>query len=141
MVSKDNIITMHYHSERTVRFLSPAYEFKPHGRLHWLQCWMWRMLFKMKALEAYFDQREEYKKITIDRGSVAKNLLEAYSKSFPRNKPRQVYMGHKQFEELSGNHLDHYLVGFSFAAPMSIDGKAFDLPITVLSNMDGVLIV
>ena len=140
-MSKDNIITMHYYDERTVRFLSPAYEFKPHGRLQWLQLWMWRMLFKMKALEAYFDQRTEYKKVIIDRGSVAKNLLEAYSKSFPRNKPRQVYMGHKQFEELTGNHLEHYLVGFSFAVPMAMDGKAFDLPITVLSNMDGVLII
>lgn len=137
----DNIITMHYHSEKTVRVLSPAYEFKPHGRLQWLQLWMWRMLFKMKALEAYFDQRTDYKKVIIDRGSVAKNLLEAYCKSFPRNKPRQVYMGHKQFEELAGNHLDHYLVGFTFDINMNWEGRVFNLPITVLSNMDGVLIV
>ena len=137
----DNIITMHYYNEKTVRFLSPAYEFKPHGRLQWLQLWMWRMLFKMNALEAYFDQRTEYQKVVIDRKSVAKNLFEAYHKSFPNNKPRQVYMGHQQFEELTGNRLDHYFVGFTFDIDMNWERRAFNLPITVLSNMDGVLIV
>ena len=137
----DNFITMHYFDEETVRFLTPAYEFKPHGRLQWLQLWMWRMLFKMKALEAYFDQKTEYKKVIIDRGSVAKNLLAAYHKSFPRNMPRQVYMGHKQFEELTGKQLEHYLVGFTFDIDMNWEGRVFNLPITVLSNMDGVLII
>lgn len=137
----DNIITMHYYNEKTVRFLSPAYEFKPHGRLQWLQLWMWRMLFKMNALEAHFDQRTEFKKVVIDRKSVAKNLLEAYRKSFPDRRPRQVYMGHKQFEELAHNHLEHHLVGFAFDVPMSYNGTVFNLPITVLPNMDGVLIV
>ena len=137
----DNFITMHYYDEETVRFLTPAYEFKPHGRLQWLQRWMWRMLFKMEALEDHFDQKTEYKKVIIDRGSVAKNLLAAYHESFPRNKPRQVYMGHKQFEELTGNHLDHYLVGFTFDIDMNWEGRVFNLPITVLSNMDGVLII
>lgn len=137
----DNIITMHYYDEKTVRFLSPAYEFKPHGRLQWLQLWMWRMLFKMEALEAHFDQRTEYQKVIIDRKSVAKNLLEAYRKSFPDRQPRQVYMGHKQFEELTYNHLEHHLVGFSFDISMNWERTVFNLPITVLPNMDGVLIV
>ena len=137
----ENIIQMHYYNEKTVRFLSPAYEFKPHGKLQWLQLWMWRMLFKMNALEAHFDQRTEYQKVIIDRKSVAKNLLEAYRKSFPNKQPRQVYMGHKQFEELAYNQLEHHLVGFAFDVPMSYNGTVFNLPITVLPNMDGVLIV
>ena len=137
----ENIIQMHYYNEKTVRFLSPAYEFKPHGKLQWLQLWMWRMLFKMNALEAHFDQRTEYQKVIIDRKSVAKNLLEAYRKSFPNKQPRQVYMGHKQFEELAYNQLEHHLVGFAFDVPMGYNGTVFNLPITVLPNMDGVLIV
>lgn len=140
-MSKDNIIEMHYYDERTIRFLSPAYEFKPHGRLKWLQLWMWRMLFKMNALEAYFDQRTEFKKVTINRDSVAKNLLEMYYNCFPRNKPRQVYMGHEQFKELTGNCLEHRLVSFRFDINMNWERKVFNLPITVLSNMDGVLII
>jgi hypothetical protein len=133
---------MYYRNQTTFTIETPAYDFEPKGKLKWLQRFMWNMLFKMEAIQQHYDTKTEVKKVLIDRGSVADNLLKSYRSWFNYGKkPTRVYMGHEQFEELSYNHLEHHLVGFNFTVPMSYNRTVFDLPIEVLPNMNGVLIV
>ena len=137
-----NTITMSYTKEQYIPFLTDAVEFRPTGRLQFFQKWLWKALRKMGALKPYWDQTVEVKRVHIDRKDFCKRLVDSYFKCFPsHDRPKQVYMGPREFQELAM--LKEYEHGgiFTFGVRMGYSGKLFDLPITVVPHMNGVLII
>jgi hypothetical protein len=136
-----NKISMAYTTEKTKLVLTPAYEFRPVGRFIFLQKWLWQWLMKFGALKQHWDETVECKRVDIDRDDFGNRLWEAYSKCFPYTKPKQVFMGPDEFEELARTSQYENRVPFTFDIKMGYNGLLFDLPVTVVPHMNGVLIV
>lgn len=129
-----------------IPFSTPAFEFKPKGKFLFLKKWMWKKLHEWKQLDHHYDHTIQYRTVSIDRVRVADRLLTAYKYCFPYNmRPTRVYIGPEEFDELVGgfNNVRQILqfdveMGFGYGK----DGyHIFNIPITVLPHMKGVLIV
>jgi hypothetical protein len=134
-----NIVTMSYLEETLTPFRTDAYELKPNGRLAFFQKWMWKLLHKMDVLKPYWDTSVEIKRVLIDTKKFADDLIDAYGKCFPHSRPKHVYMGPAEFERLA---MDEWNGGmFTFDIKLGYNGVLFNLPVTVVPHMNGVLII
>jgi hypothetical protein len=96
---------------------------------------------KFGALRSHWGELTEYKRIDIDTSDFGEQLWVAYSKCWPhRTKPKQVFMGPEEFEKLIHQSYKNQ-VPFTFDIKMGYNGTLFNLPITVVPHMNGVLIV
>lgn len=142
---RDNIITMSFYKETRVPVLTNSFEFVPKGRFKFLQIWMWKLLLKMNALKPFWQDQNKVERVHINRMDFAKNLWEAYGRCFPYmdRKPKKVYMGPHEFTELAHSHIDSNILrsAFTFDAEMKYNGYVFNLPITIVPHMNGVLIL
>lgn len=100
------------HKER--RFMLPVknhYEFKPKGRLQFLQHWAWNLLLhRFKALEQAQEEHVEYTRHVIDTNDVVErlirqriNLLRGYNKE-----PTEVLIGSEDFAEMMNSPRFHH---------------------------------
>lgn len=137
-----NYVTMSFYNEKTTMLQTAAYEFKPYGRFAFVQKMLWKLLLKMNVLKQYWDPQLNVKRVNINTKDFSKRLLEYYNRSFPdRVRPSKVYMGPKEFDRLAHlSYKDQYSI-FTFNVEMGYNGKLFNLPITVIPHMNGVLIV
>lgn len=134
-------ISMTYTREIPKYVLTSAYEFHPTSKFTFLQKWFWNWLIKLGALKQYWNEKISYVRIDIDQNDFANRLWEAYSKCFPYNtKPKQVFLGPDEFQELISQQYDNKLP-FTFDITMGYSGTLFNLPVTVIPHMKGVLIV
>ena len=137
---RDNIITMSFYKETRVPVLTDAYRFQPKGKLAFVQRWLWKLLHRMGALKFHFDEIVDYKRIYINRDDFSKSLYEAYGRCFPYRKPTKVYMGPEEFDKLAKTSIAGHCSMFSFDIPMGYQ-TMFNLPVTVVPHMNGVLII
>lgn len=138
---RDNIIKMHLMKETTNLVLTDAYEFRPVGRLAFLQKWMWKLLKKMQALHLYYDSKIEVKRIEFREDDFIKRLQKHYIDCFPRTQPKKIYMGPEEFQKLSSYNMETLMsVGFTFNIGMR-GYSVFNVEVEVIPYMQGVLII
>lgn len=143
-------ITMSWYNQTTEPVLTDAYVFKPVGRLKQIQRGLWWALRKFGSLELYWSKQSKYKRINFSSKTFADNLTNAYSKCFSnRERPSRVFIGPGEFEQLAYQPF-HGLSMSTFDIPLSTGytdalgqsrSKIFNLPVTVVPHMNGVLII
>lgn len=117
-----------------------AYVFVPKGRSSFLQQWLWKALTKLGAVKMYYEETIEYNRIDIDKGILSEKLLAAYYDCFPTNRPSRVYMGPRELVELLDIRYDGLQL-ITFDIEMGCKYTLYNLPVTIVPHMNGVLII
>lgn len=134
-----NIVSMHYLRDKIIYVPTDAKVFAPEGRFAFLQKWLWSLLSKFGALQDHQDQKAIVEKIEFSKKEFADRLLDAYCDCFPNSKPRHVYIGPVEFEELM--FVNPNYIQLDFDVKMNYNQTMFNLPVTVVPHMKGCLIV
>lgn len=132
-----------YRMQERLSYVENGYELKPHGRLAWLHRFLWWALLKLDALNTSMTERVDVLRLPIDNGEVFHRILEARHGLFDvRRQPRRVLIGPETLSELIGcPEVRDWMGAFEFNAPACRDGKIFDLPIEVVPQMEGVVVL
>lgn len=142
-----NHITMHWYRETRTMVQTPSYEFNRSPKWwSFVQDWAWKLLLKTGGLKPWFDEKIEVKKATFNRQDLAKYIFNAkmHIQYDMNHVPKHIYMGGAQFQEFLNMPYDN-LTATGFTIDMvrhSYEGrKIFEVPVTIVPWMDGVLIV
>jgi len=140
---KDNYVTMSFFKTHNHPVLTEAYEFNPTGKWIGLQKWLWKLLGKMGALKQFWDNEQTTTRIEFNGDDFGKYLMQSYSNCFPNTEPKHVYIGPREFDGLMYDREVAQKIGmaFSFQTKMGYNHKMFNLPVTVVPHMNGVLII
>jgi hypothetical protein len=142
-MKNSNTVSMYLTKEVLIAHETAGYTFKPTGRISFLQKLLWNILSKTKALQPFITQSLEVNRIDIDKKDFTTKMLAIYGSLFDRKlKPKHVYMGWDEFKILTEyNYANGYQPYIDFTIDMKYDGRLFELPVTVVDYMKGILII
>jgi hypothetical protein len=132
-----------YRTVEKTRFLHEGWELNPRGRLAWLQRLFWRALGKMGALSPAMNEYVEVLRFPMDNDSVFRCIFESQSDLFMRHRrPSEVLIGPNTLSELIAcPELRDYPSPISFNAHCGFGKTIFNLPIRVVPQMEGVVVL
>lgn len=133
-----NIIRMVFHRPETTSFKSKTdWNFKPVKRWSWLHKMSWWFLRKTGALQNADIECTEYREIIIDRKEVSETIFSAMNEmNIGHIRPKAIYMGPESFRQAL-----HERDSYGFTLSMGHNYEMFDLPVTVIPWMRGVVVV
>jgi hypothetical protein len=137
-----NHVVLYRTDERTFR-IHEGYELNAHGRLAWLHRWLWRMLNRMGAVAPAMKECVEIIRLPVDNDSIFQRIFEARHDLFNRNRrPAEVLIGPNTLSELiSCPEIRDYGSPFSLDARAGFGKTIFNLPIRVIPQMEGVIVL
>ena len=106
--------------------------------------WLRKLLVKFGWISNALDECTKYETIEFKTDEFVKDLLAKYYYACNLNKQiRHVYMGPEDFDELLSNKRAHEMGIFNidFTVPISYNRTVFNVPVTVVPYMKGVLFV
>jgi hypothetical protein len=132
-----------YRAKEKARLVHEGYELYAHGRLAWLHRFLWRALDGVGALKPAMNEYVDYLRLPIDNDSIFQRILEARQDLFHRyRRPTEVLIGPSTLSELIGcPELRDYHSAFSFDARAGFGKTIFNLPIRVIPQMEGVIVL
>jgi hypothetical protein len=140
------VIALYKTDMRTIS-VRDGWEFVPHGRLAWLQRFLWRRLVKMRAVGVHMRDEVQTVRLPCDADTILGKIMEAREGLFRAyREPSEVLIGPDTLAELLNA---PELRGWN--SPFTIDSQAaigdrsggrrmFNLPIHVEPTMEGVLV-
>jgi hypothetical protein len=139
-------IALYKMDTRTIR-IPDGWEFRPHGRLAWLQRLFWRWLVKMNAVGVHMTNEVQTIRLPCDADTVLGKIIEARQGLFRAyREPREVLIGPETLAELLNTpELRDWYSPFTIDSQAAIgDGsgrqRMFNLPVHVVPTMEGVLV-
>lgn len=135
----DNQIRLVFHRPELMEFVSAdKWTFAPQKRWSWLHRAAWWFLRKTKGVSNAIDCKTTYKEVVINRKRVADRIMQTIDELNIANiRPAEIFMGPDEFDEAMHEMRDSY----SFSVQMGLDRKLFDLPVTIIPWMRGIVIV
>jgi hypothetical protein len=132
-----------YSMKEKTRLVHEGYSLRPHGRLAWLHRMLWRALEKLGALSPAMNQYVDVLRLPLDNDSIFERIFESRHDLFARHRrPAEVLIGPNTLAELINcPEVRDYPSPFIFTARAGFDRTIFDLPIRVLPQMEGVVVV
>lgn len=137
-----NRVVLYKMEERTLR-VQEGYKLNAHGRFAWLHRLAWRTLKRWGAVKPAMRDHVEVLRLPIDNDSIFQRIAEArYDLMSRRRKPAEVLIGPNTLSELIGcPELRDYGSPFCFTATAGFDRTIFNLPIRVVPQMEGVIVL
>lgn len=132
-----------YRMQQSTRLIHEGYELYAHGRLAWLSRWLWRALQRLGALKPAMNEYADVLRLPLDNDSIFERIFKSRRDLFAHNRrPVEVLIGPGTLSELINcPELRDYSSPFSFSAQAGFDRKIFDLPIRVVPQMEGVVVL
>lgn len=132
-----------YHTEERHFRVQEGYKLNAHGRFARLHRWVWRMLKRHGVVVSAMKDCVEVIRLPIDNDSIFQRICEARHDLFSRNRrPSEVLIGPNSLAELINcPEIRNYGSPFSFDARVGFGKTIFNLPIRVLPQMEGVLVL
>lgn len=106
--------------------------------------WLKNLLFKLKWIKNGWSDRTVYNVVQFNDKDLASKLLARYYSVQSYNiRPKHVYLGPEDFNELldSKQVFDMGIAKIDFSVPISEGRRIFNLPVTVIPYMKGILFV
>lgn len=128
--------------ERITR-IHDGYELNAHGRFAWLHRFMWHKLKEWGAIGPAMRDHVEVLRLPVDNDSIFDRIFESYHDRFANYcQPTEVLIGPDTLSELiSCPELRGYNSPFSFNAQAGFGKTIFNLPIRVVPQMEGVVVL
>jgi hypothetical protein len=132
-----------YRMQQSTRLIHGGYELYAHGRFAWLHRMLWRTLQRLGALKPSMNEYVDVLRLPLDNDSIFERIFESRRDLFARRRrPTEVLIGPNTLSELINcPELRDYGSPFSFTAHAGYDRTIFDLPIRVVPQMEGVLVL
>jgi hypothetical protein len=136
-----------FHRERHVTVVEKdRWTFTPKGRLQFLQRWAWKLLLKTGGISNFIGERVEYRRINFDGKSALDKIMSARSATFEMHRdPAHLLIGAETFAEIMGDPAMRDMAmcasGPSFKGEMGFGRRIFDLPVTVVPWMQGLVLL
>lgn len=138
-------VTLYRMDEKVTR-IRDGWEFRPHGRLAWLQRLLWRALARMRAVGPHMTDKIEMIRLPCDGDTILEKIMQARVGLFAvYREPREVLIGPETLSELIGSPELR-----DWNSPFTIDATAawgtangrrlFNLPVHVVPTMEGVIV-
>ena len=141
-MQRNNIISMYVHKSSIIKVPTNSYEFKPSGRFIYIKNLLWKILKKSNSLKSYFDQEIAIERVDIDNNELYDRIYKQYFSILDQGfKPKKVYIGIDEFQDISSltDNNGNYVMQFDMK--LNYNRTLFNLPVTVLPYMKGLLIV
>jgi hypothetical protein len=133
---------MYVHKSSIRKIHANSYEFKPSGRFIYMKNLLWKILKKTNCLKLYFDEKEVIERVDIDSEKLYDKIYKQYFSILDRGfKPKHVYIGIDEFQDVSGLTDNNGNYNMQFDMKLNYNKTLFNLPVTVLPYMKGLLIV
>ena len=132
-----------FRTEQRIRRVRDGWSLRPHGRLAWLHTLLWKCLVRLNALSQSFVEEVDTLRLPISNDEVFHRILEARDDLFQNHRrPRRILIGPKTLGELIGcEELRSWPSAFQFHAEAGFNRTLFDLPIEVVPQMEGVVVL
>jgi hypothetical protein len=124
-----------------------GWSFTPHGRLAWLQRFLWRRLVKMGAVGVNLRDEVKIVRLPCDADTVLGKIIEAREGLFRAyREPKEVLIGPETLAELLNTpELRDWQSPFTIESRAAIGDRSggkrmFNLPVHVVPTMEGVLV-
>ena len=124
-------------------FIPNGWGLRAHGRLAWLHRALWRILTKLGALSQSMEERVEVLRLPVDNDNIFQRILEAHEGAFANYaRPTKVLIGPATMADLLNcPELRNWNSPFSFDAKAGFNRTIFNLPIYVVPQMEGVIVL
>lgn len=131
-----------YQMDTQIMSVRDGYEFRPRGRLAWLQRLCWWALVKMRAVGPHYTDEVKVIRLPLDGDGIVERIFQAYRGLHSiREKPSEILVGPETLSEiLNSPEVRDYMGPFSFSGRAGFDNTLFNLPVHVLPQMEGVVV-
>jgi hypothetical protein len=136
-----------YKMDTLTTLVRDGWEFRPHGRLAWLQRFFWRRLIHMKAVGVHMTEEVRSVRLPCDADTVLGKIMEAREGLFRTyREPREVLIGPETLAELLNTpELREWHTPFTIDSQAAINDRSggrrmFGLPVHVVPTMEGVVV-
>lgn len=131
-----------YKMDTISRPIRDGWELTPHGRLAWLHRLLWRLLVKLRAVGPRMTDEVKVIRLPLSGDGVVARIFEAREGLFATyREPKEILIGPDTLAELlNAPELRGYDSPFQFTGEMHNGRTLFSLPVTVLPQMEGVLV-
>jgi hypothetical protein len=132
-----------YRMKEKSRLVHEGWKLRAHGRLAWLHRLLWRTLGKLDALAPAMNEYVDVLRLPLDNEGVFERIFKSRQDLFMRRRrPTEVLIGPSTLAELINcPELRDYSSPFAFSARAGFDRTIFDLPIRVIPQMEGVIVL
>jgi hypothetical protein len=127
----------------TLTTLQPGgWEFCPHGRFAWLQRLFWKALLRMRAVESVTKEEGQVIRLPLSGDGIVERIFEAYEGLFKvHRQPEEVLIGPDTLSELlNAPEVRGFDSPFQFSGAMGFGRTMFNLPVSVIPQMEGVIV-
>lgn len=134
------MIKVYATSLKTRSFVSSnLYEYKPKGKIRWLQCICFWILDKLKCHALL--PNTEAERVLIDPKKIMDNIIAQKSNiirhNYDRGSELEIFIGPEQLNKLRHEN-NHFM---TLEAPFMINGRFLGMHVTIVDWMEGVLVV
>lgn len=125
------------HKKQFIQYFSPqSYAYYSDGTFPLLQKFLFKILHKLGAFQRL--REEIVKTVEIDEDDIVKLIKVQYFSLVEAGKtPKHIYLGYKQLDSVSFSGVCDFYISFDVNGGLIIN----EIPVTVLPNLDGVLVV